>query len=159
MTIRINNYFILVITAGLLACSGGNQQKEKAERLQALIGGVPWTMGSGKLEIRRRIGRDMLFVSLSDANPPENCRNVFAGNRILFTLPGFGEYDLEQDGITVTLFNEHVKQNIFIQKGTVSLIEDKTTGKIYGKLTAHQDDKNFVDGPFEITVCEPLRRQ
>lgn len=120
--------------------------------LEGEVGGRSWTFVSGRA---RPSGYSDGTYSLAfwneDVEQPCDQFEMGSEDKLLGSFPiSLGTYDLS---FTKTInFNSDLDNNVTTDGRLV--ITEVTEDKVYGKMVASFDDENYVNGLFELTLCE-----
>lgn len=154
------NKHILVLLAmiTLLSCGGDDDKKYKFkdQNLSGKIGGSAWTFADGYSDI----DGGMADITLTLEQDGEGCdMGMPEGNRVFFYVPAApGLYPLQwdmgssSDIQTVTLLEVDGYINHIATEGAIEILTITETA-ITGRIDAHLDGDNTINGNFAVDIC------
>ena len=123
--------------------------------LEGLINEVDWVFGSGVAIYDA--DDDEYLVRLYAEQVDDPCTLQSSVNKILFTMPNqVGPYALEFGQHTVTLVEDRESEspmNYIAISGTVEVYQIESQ-LISAGMAVYVDDQSWVNGQFELTVCD-----
>lgn len=155
----IRSAFVLLMTSVLFSCGGDDDDKKysfKDRDLSGKIGGSPWAYADGYSDI----SSGTASITLTLAQDEEGCSIGFAeGNQVFFDVPAetglyLLKFDLSgsTDNQTVTLLEIDGFVNNIATEGAIEILSITET-TITGRIDAHIDGDNTVNGNFAVTIC------
>ncbi len=156
----------ILLTIALLIISCENNENETHyefidQDITGFVGGKSWEAAGGTCT-EAVIDTSMYLVSLFQYVDPDNvCNTQSKVRKITFYIsksPSFYELIFTTvNSRSVTFYYYEDKQlfyNIAI-KGAIEVLEvNQFTGKITGRIDAHSNENNTVNGNFEAEICD-----
>ncbi|MBT3208919.1 MAG: hypothetical protein HN704_18475 [Bacteroidetes bacterium] len=157
------SFFVVIISS---SCSkdpeSTNQYNFLSQDLSGEISGREWIYRSGNaFSFRNDSSQQMLDIALYEHLSLDPCNYAFTGNDVLFIIPNkTGLYELqlnfsENENIqTLTITNDE-QENMILSEGAIEIFSIDTVYNIMkGRIDAKYDNDNFVNGIFEVLLCE-----
>ena len=157
------SFFVVIISS---SCSkdpeSTNQYNFLSQDLSGEISGREWIYRSGNaFSFRNDSSQQMLDIALYEHLSLDPCSYAFTGNDVLFIIPNkTGLYELqlnfsENENIqTLTITNDE-QENMILSEGAIEIFSIDTVYNIMkGRIDAKYDNDNFVNGIFEVLLCE-----
>lgn len=162
--------FLLIIvflaSVGINSCSkdvqGYDDYNFIDQDLAGEISGTSWIYRTGNaFYIQNDSSQQMLDIGIYEKVSLFPCSYAFSGNDVLFIIPNkVGLYELNLDfensenNQTLTLSSVE-QENLLVTEGAIEIIFIDTIQKIVrGRIAAKYDNNNFVNGIFEVAICE-----
>jgi hypothetical protein len=153
---------LLVFTQCEKEDQNGNSYEFIDQNLQGKISNAGWFFASGDAIEFSNTEETTFMISLHSTPTDDPCLEFYEDNYILFSISGeigLKELSLDFSGgtesFTVT-FVEAISppQNNIATEGAVEIISiDTELGIIKGRMDIRFDDKNHVNGEFEVSIC------
>jgi len=133
----------------------GFQEEIQEQTLEGIINGVDWIFGSGIAIYDANDDEFLVRLYAEQTNDP--CTLQSSVNKILLTMPNqVGPYALSMEQHTVTLVEDRQPDppmNFIATEGEVE-IYGVEIDSISAGMAVYVDDNTWVNGTFDITVCE-----
>jgi hypothetical protein len=118
------------------------------------IAGNEWEVAYGQAKMRERFGKNVISIELTNVAPEEDCPFIVKdGSKVMFSVPKAGEYDLIMNGMNISLSVEGENRSIIVTDGKILIDVDEEKGVINGKIAVQRDEKSYINGSFEISIC------
>ena len=148
----------------LISCKDDEEEiifEFQAQNLQGEIGGSKWELVAGKAQ-DFSINNDLLSIEMVGVMVMDTCQLSLPNtSKISFEVPKqVGLYELkvglQNPGATqtVTFFVAAENQDYIASQGAIEILEINMEIKLLkGRMDARVDKKNFVNGNFDLAIC------
>ena len=133
----------------------------KNQDAQGKIGGTSWTYAKGVAE-DSYFSPGEIEITLTTENAVDLCLSWFDGDKITFEVPKqTGVYQLrdywsgDDENYSVSIYSSSESSTDVATWGAIEIIEvDELGGTISGRIDATGGSDNFINGYFEVAICE-----
>jgi len=148
----------------LISCKDDEEEiifEFQAQNLQGEIGGSKWELVAGKAQ-DFSINNDLLSIEMVGVMVMDTCQLSLPNtSKISFEVPKqVGLYELKVDlqnpgaTQTVTFFVAAENQDYIASQGAIEILEINLEIELLkGRMDARVDKKNFVNGNFDLAIC------